>query len=83
MLLKGGKIIPKLVYERIFTLEKEKRGGGGGKKKTRRKRNIVVLHVNSSEVEKKKKNEKGISQVYIIIFNIVIIRFAYSPTTPY
>lgn len=23
MLLKGGKIIPKLVYERIFTLEKK------------------------------------------------------------
>lgn len=81
MLLKGGKIIPKLVYERIFTLEKK--GKEEVEKKTRRKRNIVVLHVNSSEVEKKKKNEKGISQVYIIIFNIVIIRFAYSPTTPY
>lgn len=42
MLLKGGKIIPKLAYKRIFTLEKEKRGEGDGKK-TRRKSEYIVV----------------------------------------
>lgn len=42
MLLKGGKIIPKLAYKRIFTLEKEKKGEGGGKK-TRRKSEYIVV----------------------------------------
>lgn len=62
MLLKGGKIIPKLAYKRIFTLEKEKRGEGDGKKNEKKigiyrgKVRCYVSHANSGEIEKKKRN---------------------------
>lgn len=89
MLLKGGKIIPKLAYKRIFTLEKEKKGEGGGKK-TRRKSEYIVVKFGVTcrmriQVKLKKKKKKYCKEycIYIIIFNIVVIGFAYSPTTPY
>lgn len=66
---KRGKIIPKLVYKRIFTLEKERRREGrwkNEKKLVEYRGNIrcYVLHVNSGEVEKRKKKKRIISSLY-------------------
>lgn len=71
MLLKEGKIIPKLAYKRIFTLEKEKRGEGGGKKTRRKSEYIVVkfgvtcrMRIQVKLKKKKKEILQGILHLY-------------------
>lgn len=67
MLLKGGKIIPKLAYKRIFTLGEREKGKRRKWKKTRRKseyRDNVRCYVLHSDKIEKKKRKRNIASLY-------------------